>query len=43
MISSSADRIGHITKFCSIVELLRELKNNLSMGKGKLIFMDFYT
>ena len=28
LISASADRIGYITKFCSMIKLLHELKNN---------------
>jgi len=47
LISASADRIGYITNFCSMVELLHELKNssclhrsiqafdNVSAGKTK--------
>jgi len=29
LISANADRIGYITNFCSIIELLHELKNRL--------------
>jgi len=28
LISASADRIGYITNFCSMIELLHELKNS---------------
>jgi len=28
LISASADRTGYITNFCSMIELLQELKNN---------------
>jgi len=28
LISASADRIGYVTNFCSMVELLHELKNS---------------
>jgi len=28
LISACADRIGYITNFCSMIELLHELKNN---------------
>jgi len=28
LISASADRIGYITNFCGIIELLHELKNS---------------
>jgi len=28
LISASADRSGYVTNFCSMVELLHELKNN---------------
>jgi len=28
LISTSADRISYITNFCSMIELLNELKNN---------------
>jgi len=28
MISASADRIGYFTNFCSMMELLHELKNS---------------
>ena len=28
LISASADRIGNITNFCSMIELLQELKNS---------------
>jgi len=28
LISANADRIGYITNFCSMIELLHELKNS---------------
>jgi len=28
LISESADRIGYITNFCSMIELMHELKNS---------------
>jgi len=55
LISASAGRIGYITKFCSMIELLHELKTavfNIEafrhsimslQGKRKTSFFDFYT
>jgi len=54
MISGSPDRIGYITKFCSMIELLHELKTAVfnietfrhfimsQQGKRKTKFMDIY-
>jgi len=28
LVSASADRIGYLTNFCSMIELFRELKNS---------------